>query len=85
MKTVEDVLTHFLTEIKQKAALDDMKDLDLPRNMHIQYDYVRFDPENDTLFGGRSAFPCRDTIVTSLKFRRKYKPIKTKLERPGYY
>ena len=61
-----------------------MRGLDLPENLHIQLDYVRFNPETDSLHNGRTAFPGRDTVVTSIKYKRKYSDIKTTTEKSGY-
>lgn len=51
---------------------DALKNIDLPENLHIQYDYVRFHPDTDTKFNGQSAFPRSSTLVTGLKYRGKY-------------
>ncbi|KAK7480069.1 hypothetical protein BaRGS_00028706 [Batillaria attramentaria] len=72
MKSVSDALRFFSTPVRDTSALEDLSKLDLPPNLHIQMDHLRFDPETDTMFGGVSAFPNRPTIVTSLKYRRKY-------------
>lgn len=50
-----------------------MKTMDLPENLHIQTEPVRFNPETDTMFNGQTAFPCSSTIVTGLKAKKKYK------------
>ena len=84
MKTIQDAVDYFTTPLRDTTALDDLSKLDLPKNLHIQMDYLRFDPENDTMFGGRTAYPGRDTVVTSIKYRRKYKSIRTRKEKPGF-
>lgn len=73
MHTVGDVVTFFSTPVTDRSAFEDLSKLNLPRNLHIQMEPIRFDPETDTFFDGQSAFPGRPTVVTSLKYRRKYK------------
>jgi len=49
-----------------------MKAAELPKNLHIQYEYHRFNSETDTKFGGHTAFPKSSTLVTGLKYKNKY-------------
>ncbi|XP_067668152.1 large ribosomal subunit protein mL50-like [Haliotis asinina] len=72
MKTMDDVLTYFSTPVRNTAAYDDLSKLDLPKNLHIQMEPLRFDKDTDTMFGGRTAFPHRPTIVSSLRYKHKY-------------
>ena len=85
MSTVDDAVQHFQTEIHETTAFEDLSRVDLPPNLHIQWEPVRFNPETDKMFGGRTAYPGQDNVVTSIKFRRKYETIKTTKEKPGYY
>ncbi|KAK3792392.1 hypothetical protein RRG08_045935 [Elysia crispata] len=73
MDTITDVVNFFSTPVVDRSAYEDLSKLNLPRNLHIQMEPVRFDPETDTFFDGQTAFPGRPTVVTSLKYRRKYK------------
>ncbi|RUS82272.1 hypothetical protein EGW08_009950 [Elysia chlorotica] len=73
MDTVGDVVTFFSTPVVDRSVYEDLSKLNLPKNLHIQMEPVRFDPETDTFFDGQTAFPGRPTVVTSLKYRRKYK------------
>jgi len=85
MMCVGDAVRYFETEVRGTSALEDLASRrDLPQNLHIQLEPLRFDPETDTMFGGRTAFPGRDTLVPSLKYRRKYGEIKNTKEKPGY-
>ena len=84
MKTVQDAVDYFKTEVSENTRYEDMTKLDLPPNLHIELEPMRFNPETDTLYGGRTAFPGRDTIITSIKYKRKYNDIKTTKEKPGY-
>lgn len=56
----------------------------LPKNLSIQLEAHRFDPETDTMFGGRTAFPGSDTVVIGIQYKRKYKDIKTTKEKAGF-
>ena len=49
---------------------DALKKMDLPPNLHVMYDYQRFNPDSDTKFKGISAFPRSSTIVTGLKAKK---------------
>lgn len=85
MMHVGDAVHYFETEVSGTSALEDIANRrDLPPNLSIQLEPMRYDPETDTMFGGRTAFPGRDTIVPSLKFRRKYSEIKNRKEKAGY-
>ena len=66
--------------MKDTSPIEDLASLqkDLPKNLHITTEYIRFDPEKDTFFNGKDAFPERDTIVPSLWYSKKYKPVKKK-------
>jgi len=85
MMCVGDAVQYFETKVRGTSAYEDLANRrDLPPNLSIQLEPVRFNPETDTMFGGRTAFPGQDTIVPSLKYRRKYSEIKTRKETPGY-
>ncbi|CAL1536786.1 unnamed protein product [Lymnaea stagnalis] len=73
MNTLDDVVRFFSTPVHDSSTYEDMAKLNLPKNVHIQLEPIRFDPETDTFFDGKTAFPGRPTIVTSLKYSRKYK------------
>ncbi|GFO15121.1 39S ribosomal protein l50, mitochondrial [Plakobranchus ocellatus] len=73
MNTISDAMNFFSTPVIDHSAYEDLSKLDLPKNLHIQMEPVRFDPETDTFFDGQSAFPGRPTVVSSLKYRRKYR------------
>jgi len=85
MMCVGDAVQYFQTEVRATSVYEDLANRrDLPPNLSVQLEPIRFDPETDTMFGGRTAFPGRDTIVPSIKCRRKYSEIKTTKEKPGY-
>ena len=84
IERVRDAIQFFQTDVRASHSLEDLSKLDLPKNLHIQLEYLRFDPETDTMFDGKTAYPGRDTHVTSIKYKRKYKSIKTSVEKPGY-
>lgn len=69
---LDDIRDFYLQEIDTRVPLDKFKSIELPPNVSIQYDYHRFHPDTDTMHGGISAFPRRSTIVTGLKYKKKY-------------
>lgn len=73
MKTVADVVKYFQTEVKDTSVFEDMSKLNLPRNLHMNLEFNRFDPETDKVHDGVTAFPGSKTIVSSLRYRKKYK------------
>ncbi|KAL3273611.1 hypothetical protein HHI36_015043 [Cryptolaemus montrouzieri] len=72
IKTSQDIRNFYKTPVDSSTPLDKMKTMELPENLHIQYDYVRFHPDTDTKFGGQTAFNRRSTYVTGLKYKDKY-------------
>lgn len=75
-----DVINFFETPVESAVPLDTLKTVDLPENLHIQHEYLRFHPETDTKFGGQTAYPKSSTIVTGLKAKKKYAGFQTKME-----
>ncbi|XP_068223423.1 large ribosomal subunit protein mL50 [Palaemon carinicauda] len=72
---IDELRTFYNTPVNTTVPLDMMKDMNLPKNLHVIYKYHRFHPETDTKFGGKSAYPNDTTIVSGLKYKKKY---------PGY-
>ncbi|KMY98039.1 39S ribosomal protein L50, mitochondrial [Drosophila simulans] len=72
LRTVSDVIAFYQTSVDTTVPFDALKRIELPENLHIQYEYVRFHPETDTKFDGKTAFPRSSTLVTGLKYRGKY-------------
>ncbi|CAG5089791.1 Similar to MRPL50: 39S ribosomal protein L50 [Cotesia congregata] len=72
IRTIGDLRNFYHTPINTTLPLEATKDLELPPNLHIQYEYNRFNPETDTKFGGKTAFPKSSTLVTGLKYKKKY-------------
>lgn len=72
IETVGDLRAFYSTPIEVATPLDAMRNLNLPKNLHIQYNYHRFHPDTDTMFGGKTAFPSSSTLVTGLKYKKKY-------------
>lgn len=69
---VDDVIEFYKTPVNTYLPLDELQTRELPPNLHIENKYTRFHPETDTMFGGKTAFPGSSTIVTGLKYRKKY-------------
>ncbi|KAL3227701.1 hypothetical protein MRX96_003668 [Rhipicephalus microplus] len=75
VKCVDDVVEYFSTPVEGLSPYESLvqrKD-QLPKNLHVIPNYVRFNPETDTFFGGVNAYPGTSTIVTGLKAKKKYK------------
>ncbi|KAG0718246.1 39S ribosomal protein L50, mitochondrial [Chionoecetes opilio] len=75
ISNVEELVTFYLTPVNTSVPLDMMKDMDLPKNLHVTYNYNRFHPETDTKFGGVSVFTKDSTLVVGVKNKKRY---------PGY-
>ena len=72
IETIGDLKEFYLTPINETTPLESIRNTELPKNLHINYDYVRFHPDTDTMFGGKTAFPKSSTLVTGLKYKKKY-------------
>ncbi|XP_067645165.1 large ribosomal subunit protein mL50 [Eurosta solidaginis] len=72
MQSIDDVVQFYETPVNTTTPYDALKTMDLPENLHIQYDYLRYHPDTDTKFKGQTAFPKSSTLVTGLKYRGKY-------------
>lgn len=79
IRTVQDVIGFYSTPIETTLPMDRIANIpDLPQNLYIQQDYVRFSPETSGIFNGRTAFPKSSTLVSGIKTRRKYKGFEAK-------
>ena len=65
---LDDVVDFYHTAIDVKTPYENLVQETVP-NLHVIQDYRRFNPEED----GVSAFPKSSTLVTGLKYRKKYK------------
>ncbi|KAK7076811.1 hypothetical protein SK128_009019 [Halocaridina rubra] len=72
INNIDELIVYYATPVSTTVPLDMMKDMDLPKNLHVVYKYHRFHPETDTKFGGITAFPNDSTLVTSIKYKKKY-------------
>ncbi|KAL4707409.1 hypothetical protein ACJJTC_008594 [Scirpophaga incertulas] len=82
IETIEGLVEFYKTPVDTTTPFDSLLKMDLPKNLHIQENYIRFHPEKDTLFNGKSAFPKSSTIVTGLKSRKKYEGYTAKTSWP---
>jgi large subunit ribosomal protein L50 len=73
VSSLNDVIAFYQTPVDVTLPLDPVNTVDLPENLHIQHEPLRFHPQTDTMFGGKTAFPKSSTIVTGLKYKDKYK------------
>ncbi|CAF3045249.1 unnamed protein product [Rotaria socialis] len=73
IKTLEDVYQYFSTSVNDTNVLEDLQQSsELPKNVHIQLDAVRFTPETSTFFNELDAFPKRSTKIIDLWYKKKY-------------
>ncbi|UJR10222.1 hypothetical protein I4U23_014435 [Adineta vaga] len=73
IKTLEDVYQYFSTPVSDANVLENLQQSsDLPKNVHIQIDAVRFTPDSSGFFNGLDAFPKRSTKVVDLWYKKKY-------------
>ncbi|MPC38110.1 uncharacterized protein LOC123513394 [Portunus trituberculatus] len=80
--SVEELVTFYTTPVITTVPLDMMKEIDLPKNLHVTYNYTRFHPETDTKFGGVSVFTNDSTIVMGLKNKKRYPGYEAKTQWP---
>ncbi|GAB6028654.1 hypothetical protein CHUAL_004487 [Chamberlinius hualienensis] len=74
ISTIGDLIEYFKIPVKDTTSYDDLyASDDLPPNLHVMLDPIRFHPDTDTMFDGISAYPGRSTIVSGLKAKKKYK------------
>ncbi|KAG8224147.1 hypothetical protein J437_LFUL005481 [Ladona fulva] len=82
METLGDVIKFYKSPVSTRTPLDQLKSMDLPPNLHVQYEYHRFHPDDDVMFGGITAFPKSSTLVTGLKYKKKYRDYMAKKSWP---
>lgn len=68
-----DIFEFYHTPNSDVTPFDRYKEMELPPNLHIVFDYQRFHPDTDTMFNGVTAFPKSSTFVTGLRYKKKYK------------
>lgn len=76
METLGDVISYYSVARNPVSPEERLKNSDLPSNVHLQLEPFRFTDETKHIFDGKTAFPQRDTVVTSLKYRNIYKGYK---------
>lgn len=62
-----------MTPVDTRVPYDKLQEMDLPPNLHVIPNYHRFHPDEDTKFGGITAFPKSSTIISGLLTKKKYK------------
>ncbi|XP_071564311.1 uncharacterized protein Mrpl50 [Temnothorax nylanderi] len=72
IESIGDLKRFYSTPVSSTTPYEALRKVDLPKNLHIQQDYHRFHPDTDTMFNGKTAFPRSSTLVTGLKYRKKY-------------
>jgi len=78
MHTVADAVKFYSTPIRGITSYDQLvqRSDNLPQNLHVIADPIRFNPETDTFFGGISAYPFNDQRVKGLRAKKKYPEMK---------
>ncbi|XP_072765137.1 large ribosomal subunit protein mL50 isoform X2 [Anoplolepis gracilipes] len=72
IENIEDLKQFYTTPVDNTTPYEALGRIDLPPNLHVQQEYHRFHPDTDTLFNGKTAFPKSSTLVTSIKYKKKY-------------
>jgi len=80
IKSKEHLVVFYSEAVDTRVPLDQMKDIELPPNLHVSHEYLRFHPETDTAFGGITAFSGENNVVTGLKARKKHRGFEHKPE-----
>lgn len=70
IKTVEDAVTYFKTEVRDTCAYEDLSKLNLPKNLHMNWEYSNVQLHSDLDKPEDEVFK---QPVRELKYRRKYK------------
>ncbi|XP_018361739.1 PREDICTED: 39S ribosomal protein L50, mitochondrial isoform X1 [Trachymyrmex cornetzi] len=72
IESIGDLKQFYSTSVDSTTPYEALSRIDLPKNLHIQQNYHRFHPDTDTMFNGKTAFPKSSTLVTGLKYKKKY-------------
>jgi len=74
METIGDVVQFYKTPVEVSTPYEEiLRSKDLPPNLHVQKEPIRFHPETDTAFGGITAYPKTTTVITGLRAKQKFK------------
>ncbi|XP_067950711.1 uncharacterized protein [Watersipora subatra] len=76
LQTLSDVVNFYSFARNITTPEERLKSADLPKNVHLELEPLRFTEQTKHQFGGKTAFPERDTIVKSLKYRDVYEGYK---------
>jgi len=81
MDSLDKLYLFYTTRVDQKNPYDRLfEDVDLPPNLHIQKDPVRFTGKGDHKYDQVTAFPRSSTIVSGLYTRDKFEAHETELD-----
>lgn len=74
MKTVGDVRMYYLKEVQGNNSYHQLvnNSQQLPKNLYVIPEPIRFDAKTDTFFGGVSAYPGQSNEVTGLRLKKKF-------------
>lgn len=74
MNSLEDVREFYQTPVRGKNNYDHMvqNSSNLPKNLHLIGEPIRFNPQTDIFFNGVSAFPGRRNELVGLRAKKLY-------------
>ncbi|XP_014205578.1 39S ribosomal protein L50, mitochondrial isoform X2 [Copidosoma floridanum] len=72
IKTIGDLIQFYETPVITTTPLEVLQNIELPPNLYVRQDYLRFHPDTDKMFDGKTAFPQSATLVMGLKYKDKY-------------
>lgn len=73
LNTLADVVSYYSIARNPTTPEERLQCSDLPRNVNLQLEPFRFTEDTKDQFGGKTAFPQRDTVISSLKYKDVYK------------
>lgn len=84
MKKIGHVVHFYGQPVRGISKFDELvKNQDqLPPNLTVISNYLRFNPETDKFFGGKDAYPKSPMMTYGVRAKQKYENIKEKFEWP---
>ena len=83
MTSLDKVFSFYSTPVSEESPYDKLEAGvqrgDLPQNLHVQIEPLRFDPSTATSDLGKiTAYPRQSTLLVTPEARKKWKPVKAK-------
>ncbi len=84
MKKVSDVYQFYSTPVRGISSYDQMvRNSDqLPKNIHVIPEPIRYNPDHDEYFGGINAYPFSALKTRGLRAKKKYPSFKSPFQWP---